>query len=237
MSGLANWFCLLRIDMLDHLSGVLSEQVSPARITLTEAKTRVESFGLATYKMYASADADQAKETADSVKGEYVAANVSLGNLLNYFPKRAGDVARIRQKLELAHGIAMEVYQAIVANDRAKAQVLLDLRFDPARDDVSFQLNRLINVLGGEANDMLDQAAQAKAWIMKITVATLIGGSILIETVFAWPGTGFLLNSAIFRRDLPILQGTTLVLAFFFMMLNLVVDVIQTMVDPRIKRA
>ena len=179
MSGLANWFCLLRIDMLDHLSGVLSEQVSPARITLTEAKTRVESFGLATYKMYASADADQAKETADSVKGEYVAANVSLGNLLNYFPKRAGDVARIRQKLELAHGIAMEVYQAIVANDRAKAQVLLDLRFDPARDDVSFQLNRLINVLGGEANDMLDQAAQTKAWIMKITVATLIGGSIL----------------------------------------------------------
>jgi methyl-accepting chemotaxis protein len=179
MSGLANWFCLLRIDMLDRLSGVLSEQVSPARITLTEAKTRVESFGLATYKIYASGDADQAKEAAESVKGEYAAANVSLGNLLNYFPKRANDVARIRQKLELAHGIAMEVYRTVAANDRPKAQVLLDLRFDPARDDVSFQLNRLINVLGGEANDMLDQAARTKAWIMKITVATLIGGSIL----------------------------------------------------------
>ena len=48
---------------------------------------------------------------------------------------------------------------------------------------------------------------------MGLQVGNLIGGSILIETVFAWPGTGFLLNSAIFRRDLPVLQGTTLVLA------------------------
>ena len=71
---------------------------------------------------------------------------------------------------------------------------------------------------------------------MGLQAGNLIGGSILIETVFAWPGTGFLLNSAIFRRDLPILQGTTLVLAFFFMLLNLTVDIIQTMVDPRIKR-
>jgi len=60
--------------------------------------------------------------------------------------------------------------------------------------------------------------------------------AVITETVFAWPGTGFLLNSAIFRRDLPILQGTTLVLSFFFMMLNLLVDVVQTTVDPRIKR-
>ena len=63
---------------------------------------------------------------------------------------------------------------------------------------------------------------------MGLQVGNLIGGSILIETVFAWPGTGFLLNSAIFRRDLPILQGTILVLAGFFMLLNLTVDIIQT---------
>ncbi len=64
----------------------------------------------------------------------------------------------------------------------------------------------------------------------------LLGGSILIETVFSWPGTGFLLNSAIFQRDLPLLQGTILVLAMFFVVLNLVVDVIQTLLDPRIAR-
>ena len=54
--------------------------------------------------------------------------------------------------------------------------------------------------------------------------------------MFAWPGTGFLLNSAIFQRDLPLLQGTILVLAIFFVLLNLVVDVIQTLLDPRIAR-
>ena len=79
-------------------------------------------------------------------------------------------------------------------------------------------------------------AAPTVLAVTGLQVGYLMGGSILVETVFAWPGTGFLLNSAIFRRDLPILQGTTLVLAGFFMLLNLTVDVIQTMVDPRIKR-
>ena len=83
---------------------------------------------------------------------------------------------------------------------------------------------------------VLKNAAPTCLAVMGLQAGNLIGGSILIETVFAWPGTGFLLNSAIFRRDLPILQGTTLVLSFFFMMLNLTVDIIQTTVDPRIKR-
>jgi peptide/nickel transport system permease protein len=83
---------------------------------------------------------------------------------------------------------------------------------------------------------VLKNAAPTCLAVMGLQAGNLIGGSILIETVFSWPGTGFLLNSAIFRRDLPILQGTTLVLSFFFMMLNLTVDMIQTTVDPRIKR-
>ena len=61
--------------------------------------------------------------------------------------------------------------------------------------------------------------------VMGIQLGYLLGGSILIETVFSWPGTGFLLNAAIFQRDLPLLQGTILVLALFFVLLNLAVDV------------
>ena len=72
--------------------------------------------------------------------------------------------------------------------------------------------------------------------VMGLQLGYLLGGSILIETVFSWPGTGFLLNSAIFQRDLPLLQGTILVLALFFVFLNLVVDVVQTALDPRIQR-
>lgn len=64
----------------------------------------------------------------------------------------------------------------------------------------------------------------------------LLGGSILIETVFVWPGSGLLLNEAIFKRDVPILQGTILVLAIFFVFVNLIVDIMQTWLDPRIKR-
>ncbi|MBI2226667.1 MAG: ABC transporter permease [Betaproteobacteria bacterium] len=64
----------------------------------------------------------------------------------------------------------------------------------------------------------------------------LLGGSILIETVFVWPGSGLLLNEAIFKRDVPILQGTVLVLAIFFVFVNLIVDIMQTWLDPRIKR-
>jgi peptide/nickel transport system permease protein len=73
--------------------------------------------------------------------------------------------------------------------------------------------------------------------VMGLQLGYLLGGSILIETVFSWPGTGFLLNSAIFQRDLPLLQGTILVLALFFVVLNLMVDVLQAAIDPRIKRS
>jgi peptide/nickel transport system permease protein len=73
--------------------------------------------------------------------------------------------------------------------------------------------------------------------IMGLQLAQLLGGSILVETVFAWPGTGFLMNSAIFNRDLPILQGTILTLAMFFIVINLLVDIAQTAFDPRIKRS
>jgi peptide/nickel transport system permease protein len=90
---------------------------------------------------------------------------------------------------------------------------------------------------GGVFRHVVKNAAPTALAVMGLQLGYLLGGSILIETVFSWPGTGFLLNSAIFQRDLPLLQGTILVLALFFVVLNLIVDVIQTSLDPRIKRA
>ena len=69
-----------------------------------------------------------------------------------------------------------------------------------------------------------------------LQIGYLMGGSILVETVFAWPGTGFLLNTAIFQRDIPLLQGTLLVLCMFFVILNLMVDILQPLIDPRMGR-
>ncbi len=84
---------------------------------------------------------------------------------------------------------------------------------------------------------VLRNAAPTALAVIGLQFGYLLGGSILVETVFSWPGTGFLLNMAIFQRDLPLLQGTILVLAMFFVVLNLTVDVIQTAIDPRIKRS
>lgn len=70
-----------------------------------------------------------------------------------------------------------------------------------------------------------------------LQIGYLMGGSILVETVFAWPGTGFLLNTAIFQRDIPLLQGTILVLCMFFVVLNLLVDILQPLIDPRMGRS
>jgi peptide/nickel transport system permease protein len=72
--------------------------------------------------------------------------------------------------------------------------------------------------------------------VMGLQLGYLMGGSILVETVFSWPGTGLLLNNAIFQRDIPVLQGTILVLALFFVALNLVVDLVQMVLDPRVSR-
>ncbi|RTL49483.1 MAG: ABC transporter permease [Bradyrhizobiaceae bacterium] len=83
---------------------------------------------------------------------------------------------------------------------------------------------------------VMKNAAPAVLAVMGLQLGYLMGGSILVETVFSWPGTGFLLNSAIFQRDIPLLQGTILVLALLFVALNLAVDVGQALLDPRIKR-
>jgi peptide/nickel transport system permease protein len=83
---------------------------------------------------------------------------------------------------------------------------------------------------------VVKNAAPVVLAVIGLQLGYLLGGSILVETVFSWPGAGFLMNDAIFRRDLPLLQGTILTLALFFVLLNLVVDLIQTMLNPRIRR-
>jgi peptide/nickel transport system permease protein len=89
----------------------------------------------------------------------------------------------------------------------------------------------------GVFRHVIKNAAPTALAVMGLQLGYMLGGSILIETVFSWPGSGLLLNSAIFQRDLPLLQGTILVLALFFVFLNLVVDIAQASIDPRIKRS
>jgi peptide/nickel transport system permease protein len=79
-------------------------------------------------------------------------------------------------------------------------------------------------------------AAPAILALMGLQFGYLLGGSILIESVFNWPGVGNLLNLAIFRRDIPVIEATILTLALFFVLINLAVDILQAVIDARMRR-
>jgi len=68
-----------------------------------------------------------------------------------------------------------------------------------------------------------------------IILSLLMGGSVVIEQVFALPGVGRLIVQAILTRDYPVVQGALLILAFLFVGINLLVDIIYTWVDPRVR--
>lgn len=73
--------------------------------------------------------------------------------------------------------------------------------------------------------------------ITGIQLATLLGGMIVVEVVYAWPGLGRLVYNAVAARDYPLIQGAVLLIAALFLLINLVVDVLYAVVDPRIRLA
>ncbi len=86
---------------------------------------------------------------------------------------------------------------------------------------------------------VIGKHALKNALIPLVTVAGmqfgfLIGGTVIIETVFAWPGVGRLVVQAIFNRDYPLVQASVLVLAVVFVVVNLIVDLLYVYLDPQI---
>lgn len=73
--------------------------------------------------------------------------------------------------------------------------------------------------------------------ITGLQLGYLLGGALLTEVVFAWPGLGSLLYDSITARDIPVLQATTLLIALTFVLTNIVVDVINATLDPRLREA
>jgi peptide/nickel transport system permease protein len=71
--------------------------------------------------------------------------------------------------------------------------------------------------------------------VVGLTAALLVGGAIVTETVFGLPGIGNLVVSAVLRRDYPVIQGALIVVAGIYVLINLAIDVIYTLVDPRVR--
>ena len=81
----------------------------------------------------------------------------------------------------------------------------------------------------------LKNAAVPIVTVIGIGIALLIGGAVVTESVFAIPGLGRLTIDAILRRDYPVIQGIVLLFSFIYVLVNLLVDVTYTLVDPRIR--
>ncbi|MFQ5857661.1 MAG: ABC transporter permease [Anaerolineae bacterium] len=70
--------------------------------------------------------------------------------------------------------------------------------------------------------------------VVGLQVGVLLGGNMIVETVFGWPGLGRMVVSAIFDRDFPLVQGTVMVYALTFVTANLIVDVLYTYLNPKV---
>jgi peptide/nickel transport system permease protein len=81
----------------------------------------------------------------------------------------------------------------------------------------------------------LKNAAVPIVTVIGLGIALLIGGAVVTESVFAIPGVGRLTIDAILRRDYPVIQGIVLLFSFLYVLVNLMVDLIYTLVDPRIR--
>lgn len=107
-------------------------------------------------------------------------------------------------------------------------------------DVLSLGYVRTARAKGLREASVIYKHAFRNALIPIVTVAglqfgSLLGGSMIVETIFAWPGMGRLAMQAIQRRDFPVIQGTTLVFAASFMLMLLLVDMLYLLIDPRIR--
>jgi len=70
--------------------------------------------------------------------------------------------------------------------------------------------------------------------VIGLMLGSLFAGAILTETTFSWPGIGKWIVNAVYQRDFPVIQGATIIIAIMFILLNLMVDIIYTFLNPRI---
>jgi ABC-type dipeptide/oligopeptide/nickel transport system permease component len=73
--------------------------------------------------------------------------------------------------------------------------------------------------------------------IIGLELGALLNGSVVIESVFAWPGVGYLLVSALQQRDIPLVEAGVFLIAALYITINLAVDLLYAVIDPRVRYA
>ena len=124
----------------------------------------------------------------------------------------------------------------------ALAAILTRLTRNAMLDVLSEDYVRTARAKGLRAKSVLFKHALRNAILPVATTAglqfgALLGGAVIVETIFSWPGLGLLSISAIRQRDLPMMQGSVLVFAVSFMLVTLLVDLLYVVINPRIRYA
>jgi ABC-type dipeptide/oligopeptide/nickel transport system permease component len=118
----------------------------------------------------------------------------------------------------------------IILITRASVLELADEQFVTAARSKGLSRLRVLvtHVLPNALNPLLS--------FLGIQIGTLMGGSIITETIFAWPGVGRLMLTSISNRDVPVVEAGVLIIAIGIAATNLLVDLLQMLIDPRIRR-
>lgn len=112
-----------------------------------------------------------------------------------------------------------------------RAEVLEEL----GKPYVAGALARGVSMRTALVHDVLRNTLSGVLTIVGLSVGTLMGGSVVVETIFRWPGVGQLVMDAISARDFPVIQGFVLLMAVIYVVVNLLTDLSYRALDPRVE--
>ncbi|OPH56858.1 ABC transporter permease [Paenibacillus ferrarius] len=169
---------------------------------------------------------------------------ISMSVKLKWFPLSGAQTAFLRSDLWIDHALDIArhaVLPALTLTIGSLAGIYLLMRNEAIRvrnePYIEFASAKGIGSRGIIFQHIARNAALPLVTMIIIRMGALMAGSILVETVFAYPGVGKLLQEAILARDYPLLHGLFLMMTLFVLFLNLIADILYPYLDPRIRTA
>ena len=127
--------------------------------------------------------------------------------------------------------LALSLYSMAIITRMTRSSMLETLNADYIRTARAKGLSKgSVNIKHALRNAMLPVST-----VIGLQFGSLLGGALLTETVFAWPGIGKFAVDCVLKSDFPVVQGIVLLVAVIFVIMNLVVDIVYAYLDPRIK--
>lgn len=156
------------------------------------------------------------------ITGLYLLDSLLTGNFPSFFDALKHLVLPV---------IALSSYSTAIIARMTRSTMLEVLNKDYIRTAKSKGLNET-KVIKGHA---LRNALIPVSTVIGLQLGSLLGGAVLTETVFSWPGIGNYIVDSILKSDIPVVQGAVIMMAIIFVLVNLFVDVLYAFIDPRIK--